>query len=83
MKGWPAQAPFDRIVLTAAAPAMPETLLGQLAVGGIMVLPIGPERGDQELLRLRRLESEYETEKLCDVRFVPLLPGLPAVGRAS
>lgn len=83
MKGWPAQAPFDRIVLTAAAAAMPETLLAQLAVGGIMVLPIGPERGDQELLRLRRSESGYETEKLCDVRFVPLLPGLPAVGRAS
>ena len=78
MKGWPAQAPFDRIIVTAAAPGMPETLLAQLAVGGIMVLPLGPERADQELVRVRRLESEITSEKLCDVRFVPLLPGLPA-----
>ena len=78
MKGWPAQAPFDRIIVTAAAAGMPETLLAQLAVGGIMVLPLGPERADQELVRVRRLETEITTEKLCDVRFVPLLPGLPA-----
>jgi len=78
MKGWPAQAPFDRIIVTAAAPGVPETLLAQLAVGGIMVLPLGPERADQELVRIRRLEAEITTEKLCDVRFVPLLPGLPA-----
>jgi protein-L-isoaspartate(D-aspartate) O-methyltransferase len=78
MKGWPAQAPFDRIIVTAAAPGMPETLLAQLAVGGIMVLPLGPERADQELVRVRRLETEITSEKLCDVRFVPLLPGLPA-----
>jgi protein-L-isoaspartate(D-aspartate) O-methyltransferase len=78
MKGWPAQAPFDRIIVTAAAAGMPETLLAQLAVGGIMVLPLGPERADQELMRVRRLETEITTEKLCDVRFVPLLPGLPA-----
>jgi protein-L-isoaspartate(D-aspartate) O-methyltransferase len=77
MKGWPAQAPFDRIIITAAAPALPETLLAQLAVGGIMVLPIGAERGDQELLTLRRSETGIESEKLCDVRFVPLLPGIP------
>jgi protein-L-isoaspartate(D-aspartate) O-methyltransferase len=77
MKGWPAQAPFDRIIVTAAAAEMPETLLGQLAVGGIMVLPIGPERGDQELIKIRRTETGFETEKLCDVRFVPLLPGVP------
>jgi len=77
MKGWPAQAPFDRIVVTAAAAELPETLLGQLAIGGIMVLPIGPERGDQELFKVRRREEGIETEKLCDVRFVPLLPGVP------
>jgi protein-L-isoaspartate(D-aspartate) O-methyltransferase len=77
MKGWPAQAPFDRIVVTAAAAELPETLLGQLAIGGIMVLPIGPERGDQELFKVRRHEEGIETEKLCDVRFVPLLPGVP------
>lgn len=42
-----------------------------------MVLPIGPERGDQELFKVRRREEGIETEKLCDVRFVPLLPGVP------
>jgi protein-L-isoaspartate(D-aspartate) O-methyltransferase len=77
MKGWPAQAPFDRIIITAAAAELPETLLAQLAVGGIMVLPIGPERGDQELFKLRRTEAGFESDKLCDVRFVPLLPGVP------
>jgi len=77
MKGWPAQAPFDRIIITAAAVELPETLLAQLAVGGIMVLPIGPERGDQELFKLRRTEAGFESDKLCDVRFVPLLPGVP------
>jgi protein-L-isoaspartate(D-aspartate) O-methyltransferase len=77
MKGWPAQAPFDRIIVTAAAAELPEILLGQLAVGGIMVLPLGPERGDQELFKVRRTEEGIETEKLCDVRFVPLLPGVP------
>lgn len=77
MKGWPAQAPFDRIIVTAAAAELPEILLDQLALGGIMVLPLGPERGDQELIKLRRGEGGIETEKLCDVRFVPLLPGLP------
>jgi protein-L-isoaspartate(D-aspartate) O-methyltransferase len=77
LKGWPAQAPFDRIIVTAAADALPQTLLTQLSVGGIMVLPLGPDRGDQELVKVTRAESGIETEKLCDVRFVPLLPGLP------
>ena len=77
MKGWAAQAPFDRIIVTAAAAELPEILLDQLALGGIMVLPLGPERGDQELIKIRRGEGGIETEKLCDVRFVPLLPGLP------
>ena len=69
--------PFDRIIVTAAATEAPEALLAQLGVGGIMVLPLGPERGDQELIKLRRVEGGFETEKLCDVRFVPLLPGVP------
>jgi protein-L-isoaspartate(D-aspartate) O-methyltransferase len=77
MKGWPAQAPFDRIIITAAASELPELLLDQLSIGGIMVLPLGPERGDQELIKIRKREGGIETEKLCDVRFVPLLPGLP------
>ncbi len=77
MKGWPAQAPFDRIIVTAAAAELPESLLAQLGVGGIMVLPLGPDRGDQELVKVTRTETGTETEKLCDVRFVPLLPGVP------
>jgi protein-L-isoaspartate(D-aspartate) O-methyltransferase len=77
LKGWPAQAPFDRIIVTAAADALPQTLLAQLAIGGIMVLPLGPDRGDQELVKVRQADRGVETEKICDVRFVPLLPGVP------
>lgn len=76
MQGWPEQAPFERIIVTAAAPELPATLLDQLAVGGIMVLPLGPERGDQDLYRLRKTADGIERELLAPVRFVPLLPGL-------
>jgi protein-L-isoaspartate(D-aspartate) O-methyltransferase len=79
-KGWPDQAPFDRIVVTAAAREIPAVLLEQLAPGGIMVLPVGPEHHDQQLLRVRRGESEYEVEDLGWVRFVPLVGGLPRPG---
>ena len=73
--GWPEQAPFDRIILTAAAPARPKILLEQLKVGGIMVLPIGPDRGDQELVRIRRTDAGFEEAPLATVRFVPLVAG--------
>ena len=83
-KGWPEQAPFDRIIATAAAPEVPRVLLEQLAPGGILVLPVGAEYHDQRLLRIRRHnpphESEYETEELAVVRFVPLVEGLPRSG---
>ena len=79
-KGWPEQAPFDRIVVTAAAREIPAVLLEQLTPGGIMVLPVGPEHHDQQLLRVRRGESEYEVEDLGWVRFVPLVGGLPRPG---
>jgi protein-L-isoaspartate(D-aspartate) O-methyltransferase len=79
-KGWPEQAPFDRIVVTAAAREIAAVLLDQLAPGGIMVLPVGPEHRDQQLLRVRRGESEYEVEDLGWVRFVPLVGGLPRPG---
>jgi protein-L-isoaspartate(D-aspartate) O-methyltransferase len=78
--GWPEQAPFDRIILTAAAPARPKKLLEQLKVGGIMVLPIGPDRGDQELVRIRRTEEGFEEEPLAAVRFVPLVAGIAENG---
>lgn len=79
-KGWQEQAPFDRIIVTAAAPEIPSVLLDQLAVGGILVLPVGGEYRDQRLVRVRRSESGYESEDLGAVRFVPLVPGLPRPG---
>ena len=82
-KGWPEQAPFDAIIVTAAAPDVPQILLDQLALGGILVMPVGPEYQDQRLVRVRRGESGYETELLAWVRFVPLIAGLPRPGRQT
>ena len=79
-KGWPEQAPFDRIIITAAAPEIPMALVDQLAPGGIMVLPIGAEFHDQRLVRVRRRKSDYESEELAWVRFVPMVAGLPRPG---
>jgi len=76
-KGWPEQAPFDRIIVTAAAAEAPRMLLGSLADGGVMVIPVGEERRDQKLLRIRRRGEELATEDLGAVRFVPLVAGLP------
>lgn len=73
--GWPEQAPFDRIIVTAAAAARPETLLDQLKPGGICVAPVqnGPV---QTLIRYERSEAgEISETALFDVRFVPLVPG--------
>jgi protein-L-isoaspartate(D-aspartate) O-methyltransferase len=75
-KGWPAQAPFDRIVVTAAASELPEALLEQLAEGGIMIIPVERQRG-QELLRVTKDTKGNRIEKLLDVRFVPLVEGMP------
>jgi protein-L-isoaspartate(D-aspartate) O-methyltransferase len=75
-KGWPAQAPFERIIVTAAAPEAPKTLLDQLAPGGIMIVPVDAGWGGQELLRISRTAKGLETEKLLDVRFVPLVAGV-------
>lgn len=73
-RGWPEQAPFDRIIVTAAARTMPERLMAQLAVGGCMVIPIGERASQQHVVRVRRAgESDYQTEKLWPVRFVPLV----------
>lgn len=73
--GWEAKAPFDGILVAAAPPEIPEKLLEQLAVGGIMLIPIGRERGVQELQRVVRTESGYEIESLEPVSFVPFLSG--------
>jgi len=74
--GWPEQAPFDRIIVTAAAVDVPPLLLEQLVIGGIMVIPVGLADNDQRLIRVVRTEEGAETEDLGGVRFVPLLPGL-------
>jgi protein-L-isoaspartate(D-aspartate) O-methyltransferase len=74
----PDQAPFDRILLTAAAEDPPGTLLQQLRVGGIMVLPVGQSDTVQSLIRVTRHDSGFDYEELRPVRFVPLLEGLGA-----
>ena len=75
-KGWPQQAPFERIIVTAAADDVPLVLLEQLAIGGIMIIPIGIEEHDQRLVRVIRTKEGAETKDLGAVRFVPLLPGI-------
>ncbi|NJL09043.1 MAG: protein-L-isoaspartate(D-aspartate) O-methyltransferase [Methylacidiphilales bacterium] len=74
--GWPAAAPYDRIVITAAAAEIPPAVFEQLAVGGIMIAPVGPEGEVQELLRICRTETGRDERSLLPVRFVPLLPGV-------
>ena len=72
--GWPEHAPFDAIVVAAGGPVVPETLKGQLKIGGRLVIPVGADRGLQELVRVtRRGEHQFQTEDLADVRFVPLV----------
>jgi protein-L-isoaspartate(D-aspartate) O-methyltransferase len=73
--GWPEQAPFDRIMVTAAADTIPEKLVEQLAEGGVMVLPVGAQGGDQDLIRVVKQDGAIKTEKLFPVRFVPLVAG--------
>lgn len=76
-KGWPGQAPFDRIIVTAQADMMPEVLLAQLREGGVMILPIAESGREQKVVRLRRTADGVEREALMDARFVPLLNGMP------
>ena len=79
--GWPQEAPYAGISVTAAAPDVPEALKSQLAIGGRLVLPVGTTRWIQELVRVTRTgEHDYELEDLTGVRFVPLIgeQGWPA-----
>ncbi len=78
-EGWPAQAPFDRIIVTAQADMLPDILLAQLREGGVMILPIVEQGRGQKVVRLRRTAEGVEKETLMDARFVPLLDGLPPV----
>ncbi|HYP80031.1 MAG TPA: protein-L-isoaspartate(D-aspartate) O-methyltransferase [Steroidobacteraceae bacterium] len=75
MKGWPTQAPFDGILVAAAPLTLPEALVEQLAPGGRLVVPVGPE-GQQQLLRYTRRENGLHREVLGAVSFVPMLGGV-------
>jgi protein-L-isoaspartate(D-aspartate) O-methyltransferase len=74
-EGWPPYAPYDGILVAAAAADVPAALLDQLGNGGRLVMPVGPE-GDQRLLRITRRRDSFEREALGPATFVPLLQGL-------
>jgi protein-L-isoaspartate(D-aspartate) O-methyltransferase len=75
-KGWPEKGPFDAIVVTAAAPRVPDALVAQLKVGGRMVIPVGAAGQAQELLLIvKTAEGRIEQKRILPVRFVPLVPG--------
>jgi protein-L-isoaspartate(D-aspartate) O-methyltransferase len=73
--GWPPQAPFDRIVITAAASEPPAALIEQLKVGGRMILPLGETRDTQALVQIDKTEAGTTLKELLPVRFVPLMRG--------
>ncbi len=73
-RGWPDHAPYDAIIVTAGGRDVPPSLKAQLKIGGRLVIPVGLDRRDQELVRLTRTsERQFETEDIADVRFVPLV----------
>ncbi len=76
-RGWPEQAPFDRIIVTAAADDTPSILLDQLRPGGIMVLPVGQSDEMQQLIKIEKTEQGLDYRELSDVLFVPLIEGMP------
>ena len=73
--GVPDHAPYDRIIVTAAAETIPQVLVDELAEGGVMLLPLGPHSGTQDLVKLTKGQGGVTRENLIAVRFVPLLPG--------
>ena len=74
--GWPEKAPFDGIVVTAAAPQVPPALVAQLKTGGRMVIPVGGSDDIQYLkLLVKRADGGYDEKRVLPVRFVPLVPG--------
>ena len=74
-RGWREQAPFERIIVTAAGRDVPPLLIDQLADDGILVMPMGPDPLNQSIVRVRKTERGLERENLLPVRFVPLVPG--------
>ena len=77
--GWVEQAPFDRIIVTACAPEIPNQLLDQLNLGGIMIIPIGDDHNDQVLKKIVKENNNIKVENIVDVRFVPLLEGKESI----
>ena len=75
IKGWPEQAPFDRIIVTASDETVPQALLRQVRLGGVLIMPVGPADGVQKLVRFERGEEGFDERVLAEVRFVPLIPG--------
>ena len=75
LEGVPEHAPYDRIIVTAAAETIPQVLVDELAEGGVMVLPLGQHDGPQRIVKLTRGEGGVTQQDLIWVRFVPLLPG--------
>jgi len=82
-EGWPEEAPFDRILVTAAAPSMPPALREQIADNGLIVVPVGDLKGAQELIVARKVGSTISVRESIGCRFVPLLGrgGFPETGR--
>ena len=76
MNGWPEQAPFDRIIVTAASQDVPTNLLEQLKIGGIMIAPVGQSTASQMLIRYVKSEEGFDQEEILPVRFVPLVEGI-------
>ncbi len=75
--GWPELAPFDRIIVTAAAPEVPSALKEQLSEnGGVLIVPVGRDSQAQHIVRIVRQGDEFTTEELLPVRFVPLVAGV-------
>ena len=76
-RGWPDQAPFERIIVTAAPRKIPTALIDQLADDGIMIIPVGAELEDQWLERVRKRDGKIERDRMAPVRFVPLVTAAP------
>ena len=81
-RGWPGQAPFDRIIVTAAAAEPPQELLNQLVIKGSLVIPIDRGVDGQVLVRIRRTAQGFQSTDLLPVKFVPMLEGVAKSGGA-
>jgi protein-L-isoaspartate(D-aspartate) O-methyltransferase len=80
--GWPEQTPFTHILVSAAADEIPTALTDQLAVGGVMIIPVGDERREQRIIKVLRTEDGFDVDDIGPVRFLPLVAGMPeAPGR--